>query len=187
MYFTSAQTSIRPAGTTTVTLLLRANHMAHFGRSTLGGKTRQGIVLYNLLRAHGAAVASGPRSESPRTRYQPVGLGLVRVNVKVDAVTWARIQIIARGLGVSACVVVNSLLAMDAAPGPNGGVPTKRMTTRANTRIRLRVSWEIEMTRSNMIRAIYLGMSTRDREKARKQAAVRAHQRAWGKRIQKME
>jgi len=137
---------------------------------------------------HAATLASGPRSEAPRTRYQPVGLGLLRVNIKVDSDTWARIQIIARGLGVSACVVVDSMLCMDGALSPNRGVPTKRwMLGRANVRISLRVSWEVEMTRNTMTRTIYLGACIRDRALARKRTAVRAHQRKWIQRMGHVE
>ena len=105
-----------------MTLLLAADTLEHLQRLGAGGGSRRAI-LRHLVHVHAIAAARMPRNTAPRTLYQSAE-NLVRLNIKVGVLTWARIQILARGLGVSACYAVDLILRLDAGLMPKGGVPT---------------------------------------------------------------
>jgi hypothetical protein len=181
MLYVSDQSDVKLRGTAAVTILLCPDVLAHFQGYVAASGAPRGAILRNLVRLFGVKVARCERNTSARTRYQTARQGLVRYNLKVDADTWARIQVMARGLGVSACMVVDQLLRMHAGPS-SGGVPTSRhIVPRPNIRVTLRVCWEIEMTKSSMSRRMHLGQYVRDRVVARRAAAVRAYQKAWAR------
>jgi hypothetical protein len=148
MLYVSDQSDVKLRGTAAVTILLCPDVLAHFQGYVAASGAPRGAILRNLVRLFGVKVARCERNTSARTRYQTARQGLVRYNLKVDADTWARIQVMARGLGVSACMVVDQLLRMHAGPS-SGGVPTSRhIVPRPNIRVTLRVCWEIEMTKA---------------------------------------
>lgn len=183
MLFVSDRSDLTLHGTITITVLLCPEQLTYLQTTARALATSRGVILRNLVLRFGIAASRGQKSQSSRTSYQTAGQGLLRYNLKIETEAWARIQMIARGLGVSACVVVDRLLRMDADPSlVPGGDPTaggKALLPRRNIRVILGVCWEIEMTENSMSRRLRFGQYFRDREFARKSAAVRANQKAW--------
>jgi len=54
-------------------------------------------------------------NEGPLTKYQNTGQGLRKVNVRMDWNHWVQFTILARGLGVSNCLLIAHLIALDTA------------------------------------------------------------------------
>lgn len=121
-----------------------------------------------------------------RTRYQPPGQGLLRFNMKVDWHTWAKLQTLARGLGISVCLLAVYLISLefpdqDAPSDPKGAVPTlKRIIVPGyNRKVTVRAGIVVEMTRPGFIRRINIRQGARDRHMAHMMRLVRANQRNW--------
>jgi len=82
------------------------------------------------LLAYGELLVNEIKSlnEGPLTKYQERAQGLQRLNVRVCWNHWVQFTILARGLGVSNCLLVAYLIALDSerikSAGRDMGVPT---------------------------------------------------------------
>lgn len=143
-----------PLRSVSVTLLLdKTLHtmwLAHLARRNLGHGVHLRILMENYVaRAIGEAAFTHDRA---RNCYQPKRPDYVRHGVKVNWDTWAALQALARGLGLSTCHLIAILIELDVTCA-GVGVPTDAVIPRFNTVHRLTVLFELELTRPFMRRA----------------------------------
>jgi len=173
----------------TVTLLLPAELSSELSAYFRARRYPRAALIHNLVAGFALhLVRQRPLAHDvPRTRYQQVGLKLVRTNMKVDWEVWGRLQILARGMGVSACLLAVYLIKLELHGAAQGvqiekGVPTRRYVGPAhNRKVTLRTSLTAEMTRSILIRRIVLRQAPRDPHTARMMRLVKANQRNWAR------
>lgn len=187
--YTATQLTFNRGRQITVTLLLPADISSELTEYFRARRYPRAALFHNLVSTYSLRlVRNKPLTHNvPRTRYQPAGLTLVRTNMKLDWEVWARLQTLARGMGVSACLLAVYLirLELDGARHPSGpgrGVPTRRRIVPAhNRKVVLRASLAVEMTRPTVIRRIVLSQRARDARIARMMRLVKANQRNWGR------
>ncbi len=134
----------------------------------------------NLVQAFSLHMVKGlhVKGQSPRTRYQSAGLDLERFNLRLSWITWARLQGLGRGLGVSACMLATYLIRLEL--HQTAGVPTKRLIVPAyNRKVTLRTTISTEMTRPSFSRKLVLRQTHRDAHVAHMMRLVREEQRQW--------
>lgn len=171
----------------TVTLLLPRDLHEELTSFFRPRQITRGAYLRNLVQAYAFhLVRDRPViSRSVRTRYQPPNLDLVRFNLKVDWNTWVKLQTLARGLGISVCMLAVYLVRLqfpeisDQAT-TKGVVPTlRRIVGGYNRKVTLRAAFAIEMTRPAFMRRVNIRQGARDPHIARMMRLVRANRKNW--------
>ena len=116
----------------TITLLLQEQQLEALLVKTRRGAFSQGTYLRHLVENYTLMMFQNRRLAHDRARlcYQPPRGDYVRHNIKVNWEIWARLQAIARGLGLSTCCLVAILMALDLSA--RGGVPTGRLVPSAS-------------------------------------------------------
>lgn len=118
--------------------------LAHLAREKLGPGVHLRMLLENYVRR--AVRETVFMHDRARSCYQPKGPDYVRHAVKLNWDTWAGLQALARGLGLSTCHLVSILIELDVMH-KRVGVPTDRVFPQFNTVHRLTVVFDLELTR----------------------------------------
>lgn len=106
-------------------LLIPEELWKSFAAMSGGRRIPIGNILHFLIWKYGAAAAMGRfPSGDLRKRYQPSGLGLVRVDFRPGVHDWAILSQISQGTGLSRCLIFAILLEMHVGSLSNDGVPT---------------------------------------------------------------
>lgn len=162
-------------GAPTVTLLLSEAMLKAFLRSLRARGMTRSVLFRNVLEEYSAVVCrKAPASLVPRTRYQHQGQRLQRVNMKMDWEVWARLQALARGLGVSCCLLAVWLLELHLDASGRG-----RIVSEPNRSVRTHCFFSMDMIRPRFRRRITLRKYVTDLRWERSLRMVRESQRRW--------
>ena len=146
----------------TITILLQEQQLEAMLMKTRRGAFSQGTYLRHLVENYTLMMFQNRRLAHDRARlcYQPPRGDYVRHNIKVNWEIWARLQAIARGLGLSTCCLVAILMAV--ALSARGGVPTGRLVPTANRMDTLALSISVDLHRPVLKRVLELERTLRN-------------------------
>lgn len=155
MHLEAQQEFAHQSNRITITLLLPRGVRERWLLHLMNRKWRKSVHLRILMERHTlAAIGSKELLHTrARARYQPVGADYVRQNVKLHWHHWASLQALARGLGVSTCYLITTLIERDLA-APSVGTPANCIVPAFNTVHRLAVAIELELTKTYLCRKI---------------------------------
>lgn len=157
-----ARTIKAPRVLVTITLLLEDRQLQQMLRKTRAGAFSQGTYLRHLVENYTLMMFQNRRLSHDRARicYQPNRGDYVRHNIKVNWEIWARLQAIARGLGLSTCCLVAILMVQDLSS--RAGVPTGRLVPTFNRMDALLVSIEVDLHRPFLRRVLQYDRTPRN-------------------------